>query len=290
MLGPRVLGTQLRRGLHRRERLLIGLVGLGLRDVMPFDHRLQHIGAPLDGLVGVHERVVTLGVADHPREQRRLADGELAERLAAGEGRAGVGGEEEPPRRRLHAVRALPEVHGVEVLLEDLALRVLVVEAIGEDELLGLALQVLLVAEDPVLDELLRDRRSTLGDLAAGEVLDEGPRHAADVDAGVLPERLVLGVDDGVDEDLGHLGELGRLPVLGAELADLGAVGVVHDRRLGQLPEGLHAARVVVRGRDLAGAGNERGEADPEGQAADQDDGRQPREDTSGVRHGDPTG
>ena len=287
MLGPRVLGPQLPRGLHRRQALLVGLVGLRLRDVMPFDHRLQHVRASLGRAVGVHEGVVALGVADDSREQRRLAGGELAERLAAhAERRRGIGREEEATCRRLHAVRALPEVHRVEVLLEDLALRVLVVQAIREDELLRLALQILLVAEDPVLDQLLRDRRSALADLALGQVLDEGPRHAADVDARVLPERLVLGVDDRVDEDLRHLGELDRLPVLGAELADLGPVGVEHDRRLGQLAEALHAARVMVRRRDLPGAGNQRGEADPEGQAADQDDGRQPREDTSGVRHG----
>src|SRR4029450_380028 len=229
---------------------------------------------------------VALGIADHAGEQRRLADGELVERLAPhAERRRGVERAEEPPRRRLHAVRALPEVHRVEVLLEDLALRVLVVQAISEDQLLRFPLQVALVAEDPVLDELLRDRRTALTDLPLGQVLEEGTRHAAHVDARALPDGLVLGGDHGVDQDLGHLGELDRLPVLHAQLADLGPVGVVYERRLRELAEALHAARVVVCERDLAHAGAERSQADPEGEAADHDDGREPDENLSRLRH-----
>src|SRR2546426_9635134 len=107
----------------------------------------------------MHEGVVTLGVREWPRGLRRRAEGELVQGLAAhAERRRGIRREEEPARGSLHAVGALTEVHRVEVLLEDLALRILVVQAVGEDELLRLALQVALVAEDPVLDELLRDR------------------------------------------------------------------------------------------------------------------------------------
>src|SRR3989454_1566497 len=174
----------------------------------------------------MHEGVVTLGVLDEPREQRRLADGELVQGLAAhAERRRGIRREEEPARGGLHAVGTLTEVHRVEVLLEDLTLRILVVQAVGEDELLGLALQVALVAEDPVLDELLRDRRPALTDLSFGQVLDERARYAAHVDARVLPERLVLGGDDRVDQDLWYFGELRRLAVLHTELADPVAAG-----------------------------------------------------------------
>jgi hypothetical protein len=132
---------------------------------------------------------------------------------------------------------------------------------------------------------LLRDRRTALTDLPFGQVLDEGARHAAHVDAGVLPERLVLGRDHGVDQDLGNLGELSRFTVLHAELADLGPVGVVHERRLRELAETLHGARVVVCERDLARTGDERSQTDTEGETADHDNGREPYEDLSRLRH-----
>ncbi len=99
-----------------------------------------------------------------------------------------------------------------------------------------------------------------------------------------------VSIDHRVDQDLRDLGELGRLSVLDTELADLTAIGVIHDRRRGQLAQALHGARVVLRGRDLTGAGDECREAHPESETADQDDGRQPREDTSGVRHGNSPG
>src|SRR5262249_43360422 len=155
-----------------------------------------------------HEGVVALGVLDQARHQRGLAKGELAHLLPAyAEGRVRIGSEEEAPRRRLDAIRALPEVDRVEVLLQDLALRGFVVEAVGEDELLRLPLDIALVAENAVLDQLLRDGRPALADLSRGQVLDEGARDAADVDARVLPERLVLGRDHRVDQDLWDLVE-----------------------------------------------------------------------------------
>src|SRR4029453_5411941 len=137
-----------------------------------------------------------------------------------------------------HAVGALPEIHGVEVLLEDLPLRVFVVQPVGEDELLRLPLEVALVPENPVLDERLRDRRPALTDLAAREVLDERTRDAGDVDPRVLPERLVLRRNYRVDQDLRYLVELGRIAVLHAELADGRAGRGVHRRRVRQLARG----------------------------------------------------
>jgi hypothetical protein len=180
----------------------------------------------------------------------------------------------------------LAEVNGVEVLLENLPLRVLLVHAIREDELPDLPVQVAPVARETVLDELLGDRRAALGDLALGDVVDESPPHAVEIDTGVLPERLVLGDDDGVDEDLRDLVELSGLAVLQADLADRVPGRVEDGSRFGQLSELLHRARVAVRERDLTGAGSERGEAHAEDQATDEDEGREPREDTDGLRHG----
>src|SRR5262249_13443664 len=65
---------------------------------------------------------------------------------------------------------------------------------------------------------------------------------------------------------------------------------VVDEGRLGQVAEAAAGTGVVVRRRDLTSAGDQRGEAHAQGQTADQDDGCQPREDTSGVRHGNAQG
>ena len=235
----------------------------------------------------MHIGVVTLGVLDQPRHQGGFAHCELAELLAPQAERCRrIGREEEAACGRFHAVRALSEVHGVEVLLEDLSLRVLVVQAVGEDELLHLPLQITLVAKNPVLDQLLCDRRAALADLAAREVLDERTRHAADVDARVRPERLVLGRDHRVDQDLRHLGELGRLTVLHAELADRRAGRVEHRGRLRQLAEASDRRRIVIRNGDLACAGNQRGETHTKNEAPHQDDGREPHKNATRFCHG----
>ena len=100
-----VVGALLGRRPDRRQRLVVGGVGLGLRDVARLHLAAQHVGAPADGAVGIGERVVALGVGDEPGEQRGLADGELVEALAAG-GRARFDGQEVAPGRGLDAVGA----------------------------------------------------------------------------------------------------------------------------------------------------------------------------------------
>src|SRR6266540_3599183 len=186
--------------------------------------------------------------------------------------------------RGLRAVRALPEVHGVEVLLEDLLLRVLLVEAEREHDLTDLAVDVAPVVEQPVLHELLGDRRATLLDLARRDVLDERAEDRVEVDAVVGPERLVLGGDDRVDQHLRHLGERDLLAVLDAEDRDLVALRVVHRgtlREVAQLAELV--ARVVVAGREHLGAREQRGQAGADRRPAD-DHGQQEAARSTGER------
>ena len=167
----------------------------------------------------------------------------------------------------------LPEVDGVEVLLEDLLLRELLVEPQRVLDLLDLAVHVALGGEDAVLHELLGDGGSTLLDAPGRDVGEEGAEHGAEVDAVVGPERAVLGGDDRVDDPHGKLVEGDVLAVLQTELVHLrDAVGPVHGgllREVAQLRDGLH--RVVVRGGDLDRARHQRGEAGADGEAADDD-------------------
>jgi hypothetical protein len=100
---------------------------------------------------------------------------------------------------------------------------------------------------------------------------------ALQVDALVGVEALVLDRQDGVDDVLGHLGQLERLAILGLEDVDDIAGGVVHHRPLGQGGERRQVGRLGVIGRhdlhDLrhdsdadrrqAEAGDEHGDGEP---------------------------
>src|SRR6185503_4587095 len=106
-------------------------------------------------------------------------------------------------RRGLHTVGTVPEVHEVEVVDEDLALAELLLEVDRQHRLARLGGEVAFAADaERVLDELLGDGRATLGDGTRVDVLEQGPRRTAPVDAVVLVELPVLDGDDGVDQDL----------------------------------------------------------------------------------------
>jgi hypothetical protein len=108
------------------------------------------------------------------------------------------------PRGRLDAVRAVAEVDLVAVQREDLALRVALLDLDGEDRLLDLALPGLLVGEEQVARELLRQRARAAGLAPLEDVLDQRDDDARDAEAEVLIELGVLG---GLDR-LRSLGEI----------------------------------------------------------------------------------
>ena len=138
-------------------------------------------------------------------------------------------------RRRLDAVRALPEVHGVEVLREDLVLGELVLELPRQQRLVDLALERLVVAHVELLHELLGDRGPTFDDRAGRDVRVRGADDRAEVDAVVVVEALVLDRDHGVADGLRHLRPGEHDPVdARVELRDEAAVRRVEERRLGQ--------------------------------------------------------
>ena len=159
-----------------------------------------------------------------PDQVGRLLESELADVLVE----PGAG-------RGLDAVGAPSEVDGVEVALEDLALVELALELDGDDRLPQLAPQGGVAAHVDLLDVLLGDRGPALGGALVADVGPRGPGDAEGVDAAVLEELAVLGRDDRVLDDGGHLVELDREAVLLAvEGGQLVAGGVVDDRRLGQ--------------------------------------------------------
>ena len=88
-------------------------------------------------------------------------------------------------------------------------------------------------ADVEVADELLRDRRAALDDLARAHVLPERARDALDVDAAVLVEAPVLDRDRRLRHPRADLAERHRLAVpLGRDRAEQRVVGGVDERVL----------------------------------------------------------
>src|SRR5690606_31582394 len=132
--------------------------------------------------------------------------------------------------RGLDAVGVAAEVDGVQVELEDLVLGVLVLQLQRDEQLLELpAHRPVVRVGVVVLRQLLRDRGPAAR--PPGQVVPHRAGRALDREAGVAVEAAVLRRQHRVADVRRDLVELDALPLL-ADPADLGAVGVVEDRRL----------------------------------------------------------
>ena len=230
-----------------RDVLRLGLVALLLRDVADGEHAVEHVVAALLGGVDVDDRVVVAGRVRDAREGRRLVERQLARVLIK------VG-----DARRLDAVGALAVVDGVEVHHEDLVLGVRLLHLDGDVGLADLALEralKLLVGQDRVAHQLLRDGRGALG--AACQLGEDGADDALRVDAVVLVETLVLDVHRGGENVVGDLRALDGAAVLQVELDERGIAGGIDGRRLGHE---VGVGRLVVRqvGEPVGDQGAER--------------------------------
>jgi hypothetical protein len=154
---------------------------LALRDDACVQHRAQYLLAPDARCARVRKRVVAGRRLRQSREQRRLCERQLPRRLR-----------EVRLRGRLDAVRLAAVVDLVQVRSQDLPLRPLVRKLHGETGLPQLARERLLARDVEIADELLRDRRAALNNLALRHVGPERARDADGVDAAVLPVALVL--------------------------------------------------------------------------------------------------
>ena len=90
-------------------------------------------------------------------------------------------------------------------------------------------------AEEAHAHELLADRRGARHRLAGLEVLEEGADDAAEVDAGIVQEALVLRRHLRVDHDLRDVLERDLATILDGERRQLGAVGREDRRALRQV-------------------------------------------------------
>ena len=185
----------------RRHRLLAPARVLAARHVALLEHLLQDDVAPALGGEVVGDRVKGRRRGDEPGQQCGLVRLELGGAAALGLAAAAVVDVVAEVRagRGFDPVRAVAEVDRVEVLGEDLLLGPLARQVVGQRGLAHLLEHgPAILRARGVLDELLRDRRSALDGAALGDVLPERPPRAAQVDALVLVEALVLDRDDRV--------------------------------------------------------------------------------------------
>ena len=185
---PRVGGERL-----RLERLLV----LG-RDVAVLRHAGEHPVTPLDRFIVLLDRMIVVGAFRQCREIGHLVEGELVQRFA-----------EVVQRRRGDAVRVEAEEDLVEIELENLVLAEGLLDALGEQRLLQLALGRLFAGEQEVLGHLLRDGRgadepAAVAAQAVLQVDERRPRDPLPVKPGVTVESLVLGRDERLDQLLGN--------------------------------------------------------------------------------------
>src|SRR5581483_8136829 len=185
-------------------------------------HRTEHLAPPCERVGRTVEGVVQRRRLRQPGEEGRLEQRELARMLGEVRLRGG-----------LDAVRVVAEVDLVHPLAEDLRLRPVLVELDREAGLLDLALERPLLRDVEVANELLRQRRAALDDLARGEVLPERPQDRAVVDTAVLVEAAVLDVDGSLPQPRTDPPERDRLAVpFGRDRAEERAVGRVDERVL----------------------------------------------------------
>ena len=176
--------------------------------------------------------------------------------------------------RRLDAVGALAVVDGVEVHHEDLVLGVRLLHLDGDVGLADLALEralKLLVGQDRVAHQLLRDGRGALG--AACQLGEDGADDALRVDAVVLVETLVLDVHGRLEDVVGDLVALDGAAVLQVELYERRVVGRVdggglgHEVRVGRLVVGQVGQ--PARDQRAQGDGERGGQQGDESEEAD---------------------
>ena len=227
------------------ERRLDGLALLGLADEAELQHPPQHVLLALRGALRVDHRVVGGGRLGQAGEHRRLGDVQVAD----GFPEVGVGGYRE-------AVGAPPEEDLVDVDLENLVFREILLDLEGEEYFVKLARDGFLSGEEEVPCNLHSDRGCSLAFAAGGEVGAGGPQDAQEVHARVLVEAVVLGGEDRLLEHRGHVLDADEGAPLLAVLPDQGPVGRVDAQR----DLGVVVGQGLERGQGRPGGGDSNGD------------------------------
>ena len=177
-----------------------------------------------DGGVEIAERREDVRAADDADDQRALAVAEVAG------GFAEIGA-----RRLFDAIRAGAEVDAVQIVGEDLVLRVAGLDAQGEGDFEELPVQRFLLHLEAVAGELHAQGGGALGEVPVLEVSNGGARQAADVHAVVLEKPRVLAGSQRFHQEIRDVLALDQLAAGAAGRGDFHALAVVEGRAGGQL-------------------------------------------------------
>ena len=229
-----------------------GFTGLFGGDVAVLFHDVDDALESRFRLLGVDGRIPVAGGRDDAGEHRRLGHSQVFRVLA--EVRLGGG---------LDAVGAAAEIDGVEIVAQDGVFVLRLRDLDRQYGFLELAHVGGGLAEVIPFRVLLGDGGSALAG-ALGDVVDQRPCDALEIDAAVRVERAVFGGDHGLAHVFRQYGAVDDLTVLLGERADFRfAVRIVHAGFLGQ--------RDGLRLGDFDGGVQvgERADADGEDQADD---------------------
>ena len=227
-------------GAGHEQRLQARLPFLGAGDKALLAHLRQDEAPAGEGFVRVAERVELMGRGEERDEQGGFAQAEPLRGFVEEEARGGLDAGDADGA-------VLPEIHLVEVKVEDVDLAGAELQPQGEGHLADLPPERPARRQVQVAGELLGDGAAALDQLERPQVPPGRPRQPAQVHAPMAVDAAVLDRDDGVEQVAGEPLEAARLA------ADaLGAGELVDELGLEPSVRRLRAVRVFEREQEPA--------------------------------------
>ena len=210
--------------LDQTEILRLGRVCGSGGDEIIGHHLVEHEIAPFDRHVAKPFAPIPFRRLGQDREKRHFVQIEIADILVEIGARGG-----------LDAETATAERDFVEIQFENFPLAQRILDPAGEDHLLQLARDRIFIAEQDVLGDLLGDGGAAHGAFARSHlagVIEHGIGRAAQIDAAMAEERLVLRRQIGLDQ-LGREIDILQLhaPFAGIGVDDLAIAAAHHGRQ-----------------------------------------------------------
>ena len=167
------------------QRHLLGKGGVLGADQVLFDHHIQHQGATFAGAIRMAARIVQRRPLDHAHQQGDLVQVQILQRPAKVE----LAGQTKAVDR---PAAILTKINGVAIRFENVILAIARVNQDRHQNLVDLALEGALIAQEQILDQLLGQGAAALHRAPGAQIGHHRPEDALGIDAGVLEKRTVL--------------------------------------------------------------------------------------------------